>query len=293
MSPSVLLLLVICLSAVQAEPSAPTRTYSVLDRNTNTLVECDFCPPGTFMVSSCTTTQATRCSPCPAGSFVDFWNIQMSCLPCETCDWTQYQTAECRANSNRQCQCQPGHYQLENMDTCLPHSTCPPGEGVLHQGTLVADTVCQPCPNGTFSNHNSAQQECLTHQLCESLVGFKSLLPGTTWHNSICVKCDSIIVAEAEEYFAEILPAFFAYHALSRDELANILYKISGKTLKATFHLSSSELEEEINTWLFTATTTQLEQLPLIVQNSGARTAGEKLQTLLKQIRQNLTSVCG
>ncbi|KAM8883919.1 tumor necrosis factor receptor superfamily member 6B-like isoform 2-T2 [Synchiropus picturatus] len=290
MSPSVLLLLVICLSAVRAEPSAPTRTYSILDPNTNTLLECDFCPPGTFMVSSCTTMQATRCSPCPAGSYVHIWNVIKECLPCKSCAWTQHETAECRADSNRQCQCQPGYYQLENMDTCLPHSTCPPGEGVLQQGTLVADTVCQRCPNGTFSDLNSAEQECLTHQLCESLVGFKSLLPGTTWHDSICVKCNSVRVEE--EYFARILPAFFAYHALSRDELANIVYKISSQTLKATYQLSSSELEEEINTWLSTATTTLLEQLPLIVQNSGARTAGEKLQTLLEQITQNLTSVC-
>ncbi|XP_053719263.1 tumor necrosis factor receptor superfamily member 6B-like [Synchiropus splendidus] len=293
MSPSVLLLLVICLSAVRAEPSTPNRTYSVLDRNTNTLLECDGCPPGTYLVSRCTATQATRCSPCPAGSFTELWNTIRECLRCHTCGWNQAVKAECRADSDRQCQCQPGHYLDENMDTCLPHSKCPTGEGVLHQGTLVADTVCQPCADGTFSDRNSAEQECVTHRRCESSAGHKRLLPGTTWHDSICVKCDGDRAQEAAEHLRGILPVFFTHHRIPRRLLRRIFHKMkNGQTENGSANLSRSRLQDKLNAWLSTATATQLEQLRAILLDAGTRTTGERLRTKLQNVERNLKSVC-
>ncbi|KAM9824008.1 tumor necrosis factor receptor superfamily member 11B-like [Neosynchiropus ocellatus] len=286
---SVLLLLVICLSPVRADPF---KTYAVRDLDSNALLECDACPPGTYLVSVCTATQKTVCSPCPAGSFLSFWNTDRECLPCQTCDFNQHMTSECQADSDRQCECHDGYYSEDGGETCLPHSQCPAGEGVLHEGTLTADTECQSCPNGTFSSYNSDLEECVTHNSCES-EGIKLLLPGTSWHNNICVKCDSPRVGEAVEYLEGILSAFFNYHAMSREVLCNILYKVSGVTHQDSYHLSSSEVLNQIYAWAFTATAAQLENLPTVLQIAGAKTQGEKLQAILLQLEQNLESVCG
>ncbi|KAM9824009.1 tumor necrosis factor receptor superfamily member 11B-like [Neosynchiropus ocellatus] len=290
---SVLLLLVMCLGPVRAGPSTPNRTYRVRDPDSNALLECDGCPPGTYLVSRCAATRATRCSPCPAGSFTELWNTVTECLRCRACDWNQEVKSECRADSDRQCRCKGGYYTEEGSDTCAPHSRCPTGEGVLHRGTLTADTECQSCPDRTFSDRNSEVQECVKHRSCESTEGFKRLLAGTSWHDTICGKCDGPQVAEAAEHLRGILPAFFTHHRIPRRPLRRIFLKIrNGQTENGSANLSSSELLDKIKAWLSSATTTQLEELPTILQSAGARSAGERLRTKLQHLKQNLKCVC-
>ena len=58
-------------------------------------------------------------------------------------------------------------------------------------GTPNADTVCQVCPNGTYSNMVSDQQSCMQHQNCEA-AGMLLVLNGSTWHDSVCTSCEEL-----------------------------------------------------------------------------------------------------
>lgn len=59
-------------------------------------------------------------------------------------------------------------------------------------GTAEEDTVCQVCPNGTFSDAVSSVQNCTEHRGCAAAAGLQLLLRGCTWHDSVCVSCTEL-----------------------------------------------------------------------------------------------------
>ncbi|XP_077349378.1 tumor necrosis factor receptor superfamily member 11B [Lithobates pipiens] len=157
--------------------------YSHHDPDTY-ILQCDQCPPGTFVKQDCTAEQRTECAPCPSNHYADRWNSDKECQFCSTvCKEIQYVKQECNSTRNRQCECTAGHFL--DVEFCIPHSECPPGFGVLQQGTPESDTVCGECPKGMFSNVTSATAPCQKQTSCKNL-GLKVGLKGTSTEDTVC-----------------------------------------------------------------------------------------------------------
>jgi hypothetical protein len=79
--------------------------------------------------------------------------------------------------------CTEGFYRPRADAQCVPHSVCSPGSHVVTPGTARTDTVCAPCPNGTFSNLPNASQ-CTPHTECGST--YYELTAPTATQDRVC-----------------------------------------------------------------------------------------------------------
>ncbi|XP_072266807.1 tumor necrosis factor receptor superfamily member 11B [Pyxicephalus adspersus] len=166
--------------------AANSPKYSHYDPKTHTLLQCDQCPPGTFVKQDCTTEWNTECAPCPSNHYADQWNNDSECQFCSTvCKEMQYVKQECNSTRDRQCECYAGHFL--DVEFCIAHKECPPGFGVLQQGTPESDTVCGECPKGMFSNITSATAPCQKHTNCKNL-GLKVAHKGSSTEDNECVE---------------------------------------------------------------------------------------------------------
>ncbi|XP_049457415.1 tumor necrosis factor receptor superfamily member 6B-like [Epinephelus fuscoguttatus] len=272
----------------------PLLTFTDKDPITGVSVECDRCPPGTYLRARCTTTQKSECSPCPTGSFTELWNYIGKCLRCGVCGQYQVVKTPCTAQSDCQCECKPGYYYKKKWDMCLRHSECPCGQGVLTKGTPDEDTVCHSCPNGTFSNTVSPHQNCTLHKSCNA-PGQELVLKGSTWHDSVCTTCEELKSKNGGDYLKEILPDFFVHQKINIKRLRQIVHKLPSEDSKrqgATLRLNLSELNARINTWVASATANQVRQLPGILNKTGANGASKRLQNKLQRINLNLKELC-
>ncbi|XP_018408849.1 PREDICTED: tumor necrosis factor receptor superfamily member 11B [Nanorana parkeri] len=173
-----------CTLVVIFHVSVTVGKYFRYDPNTYTLLQCDQCPPGTFVKQDCTAGQRTECAPCPPNHYSDQWNFDKECQFCSTvCKELQHVKQECNSTRNRQCECSAGHFL--DVEFCLPHSGCPPGFGVLQRGTPESDTVCGECPKGMFSNVTSATAPCQKQINCMNL-GLKVAHKGSSTEDTLC-----------------------------------------------------------------------------------------------------------
>ncbi|KAG7215521.1 hypothetical protein INR49_014688 [Caranx melampygus] len=226
--------------------SSPVLTFEQTDPLTGAKLECDRCPPGTYLRSRCTATQRSDCAPCPQGSFTELWNHIEKCLRCGVC------------------------------------------------GTVNEDTVCHICPNGTFSDVESAQLNCTEHRSCPA--GQQLLLRGSIWHDSMCVSCTDQGSKDGASYLRELIPAFFRHHKINIKRLRRIAHNLpteDGRRHGGTSTLSLSEVTVLINTWVSTATLDQIRQLPAVLMKVGANNTGERLQNKLHRLDSSLTELCG
>ncbi|KAM4550155.1 tumor necrosis factor receptor superfamily member 6B-like [Fundulus diaphanus] len=267
-------------------------TYEHTDPLTGRTVQCDRCPPGTFLRASCSSVTKSECAPCPEGSFTELWNYIGRCLRCGICGRNQVVKKECSADSDRQCECIQGYFYRQDYDMCVRHSECPSGHGVLTRGTPEKDTVCHTCSEGTFSDISSAQQSCKQHKSCSD-AGLQLVFKGSTWHDSVCANCRER--KDGAEYLKEIIPAFFNYHKMNIKRLRRIVHRLpsaGGKTPGDLLELNFSELHASISNWVSSATAAQIQQLPDIVNKVGATSVGEKLQSKLHQVETHLKESC-
>ena len=101
-------------------------TYQPNPSQTSCLA-CSSCSAGTYETSACTTTSDTVCEPCPAG-FACLEGVKASCTPSSS-------------------------YQPDpSKSSCLTCSTCPAGSYEASACTTTADSVCESCRAGKFSN---------------------------------------------------------------------------------------------------------------------------------------------
>ncbi|KAM6899622.1 tumor necrosis factor receptor superfamily member 6B-like [Xenentodon cancila] len=287
---------VLALLSLRASPvdslAAPL-TYEDTDPVTGEPVRCDACPPGTFLRSSCSSERKSECAPCPAGSFTELWNYIRRCLRCGVCGHNQVLKKECTADSDCQCECQQGFYYNAQYDMCVRHSECPPGQGVLSNGTAEKDTECDICSASTFSDVYSAHSNCTKHKNCRD-AGMQMVLRGSTWHDSVCANSEQL--KDEAHYLKEIIPAFFGHHKMSLKRLRRIVHMLptkNGKKQVGTSQLHFSELYAHINTWLSTATAAEIHQLPAILDKTGANIASERLKHKLNSIVKYLTEMHG
>uniref|UniRef100_A0A8C9XT35 TNFR-Cys domain-containing protein n=1 Tax=Sander lucioperca TaxID=283035 RepID=A0A8C9XT35_SANLU len=245
--------------------AAPLLTFRNTDQITGNSLECDRCPPGTFMRAPCTATQKTQCAPCPQGSFTELWNYIGKCLRCGVCGHNEVEKTACTANSNCQCQCKQGYYHKKNYDMCVRHSECPSGQEVLTKGTADEDTVCQTCPDGSYSDTVSL------------------VLKGSIWHDSMCTSCEELKSRGEITTSPPNHTTIWVMHKLPSED---------GKRQGATSGLNLSDLHARINAWVASASANQIRQLPEILAKTGANSAGERLQSKLQRIDSNLKQLC-
>ncbi|XP_067834649.1 tumor necrosis factor receptor superfamily member 14 [Heptranchias perlo] len=131
---------------------------------------CLKCSAGFYKQKDCTETLATDCQPCKSDEYMDYQNHASYCLRCAYCGQagSNLETiAPCTRTVNTQCRCRTGHYcsnwQDKRCERCKRVSSCGSGEGVNEKATLSADTKCETCPSGTFSNVSDTQSRCLGH----------------------------------------------------------------------------------------------------------------------------------
>ncbi|XP_075684094.1 tumor necrosis factor receptor superfamily member 11B [Rhinoderma darwinii] len=153
-------------------------TYTLLE------FQCDQCPPGTIVKHDCTAEKRTECAPCPSNYFTNEWNSHRDCQYCSAiCKELQLVKQECSSTSNRICECIDGFFL--DIEFCSPHKECPPGYGVIQQGTPDSDTICGECPEGMFSNVTSSKAPCQKQTDCKKL-SRKVLYKGSSTHDSVC-----------------------------------------------------------------------------------------------------------
>ncbi|KAM3929482.1 tumor necrosis factor receptor superfamily member 11B [Leptodactylus fuscus] len=164
------------------EGNSPKYTY--YDPYTLVELQCDQCPPGSFVKHDCTTEKKTECAPCPSNYFASEWNSHKDCQYCSNvCKELQFAKKECSSTNNRICECIGGFFL--DIEFCSPHKECPPGYGVVQLGTPDSDAICSECPKGMFSNVTSSTAQCQKQTNCKKL-GRKVLHKGSSTHDTVC-----------------------------------------------------------------------------------------------------------
>ncbi|XP_072100936.1 tumor necrosis factor receptor superfamily member 5-like isoform X1 [Mobula birostris] len=155
---------------------------------------CPSCEAGWRVSQHCTRQISTECEQCPDGEYSDRYTGSEKCLECRSCDQEPgLQTKEnCTAFHNTICEPREGYYCIANCQMVRKHTACPPGEGVKEKGTPFKDTVCEKCPDGTFSSEASTTEECKNWTVCETL---KQVEPGSAEADVRCEAEDNWKVA--------------------------------------------------------------------------------------------------
>ncbi|XP_068599244.1 tumor necrosis factor receptor superfamily member 5 [Brachionichthys hirsutus] len=128
---------------------------------------CTMCGPGTSM-SSLGTCLEPQCQQCGTNEYQDGHSKESRCRRQPYCDPNRNFLVPASASTRRSvCVCKPGfHCAAEECVTCVPHRTCEPGRGVRSRGNHSRDTLCQECPEGTFSEENSSEGVCQNWTRC-------------------------------------------------------------------------------------------------------------------------------
>ncbi|XP_004636178.1 tumor necrosis factor receptor superfamily member 5 [Octodon degus] len=149
---------------------------------------CDKCPPGEKLVDECTEFKATQCVRCQQGEFLDTWNRERHCRVHRYCDpnlGLQVQK-EGTLEADTTCVCEEGrHCTNDACEHCDLHTSCGLGFGVKELGTGASDTICEPCPDGFFSNVSSASEKCHPWTSCERKY-LVALQAGTSTSDAVC-----------------------------------------------------------------------------------------------------------
>ncbi|XP_056378624.1 tumor necrosis factor receptor superfamily member 11B [Hyla sarda] len=200
--------------------------YTHYDPYTRVELQCDQCPPGTFVRYDCTAEKRTECAPCPSNYFTNEWNSYKDCQYCSTiCKELQVSKQECSSTTNRICQCIDGFFL--DVEFCSPHKECPPGYGVVQQGTPHSDTVCGECPKGMFSNVTSSTAPCQRQTDCKKL-GRKVLHKGSSTQDTVC-KEESASSCEIDVTLCE--EALFRFPAPPENWIMTLIQRFSSLAL--------------------------------------------------------------
>ncbi|XP_031146477.2 tumor necrosis factor receptor superfamily member 5 isoform X1 [Sander lucioperca] len=150
---------------------------------------CKMCGPGTRMPSSSSPSSCRdpQCIGCGDNEYQEEYTKETKCQRQPYCDPNKNFQVVVHKSKKKQspCMCKEGfHCSSEDCITCVPHTTCKPGHGAQHIGTHMEDTVCQKCPDGTFSNDSSWRSVCMKWTVCEN--GYHIQRSGTDISDNIC-----------------------------------------------------------------------------------------------------------
>ncbi|XP_030002457.1 tumor necrosis factor receptor superfamily member 6B-like isoform X2 [Sphaeramia orbicularis] len=287
----VLPLLLLLVHAARPLPD-PLLTFRDTDPVSGKTLECDRCPPGTFLRARCTATRKTVCETCPPGSFTELWNYVPKCLRCGVCAHNQVEKSACTASSDCQCACKDGYFFKETYGMCRRHAECPSGHGVLTTGSALVDTICHVCPNGTFSDVVSSVRNCSAHRSCAA-ARLKQVMRGSAWHDSVCANCTELQTQDGADFLRQILPKYFVHHKLSLRRLRQFVRKLPSEDRKKTAGnvsgLDVSGLHSLLDAWIAAATVADIRRLPDVLTKIGANNIGDRLLNKLRKIESQLT----
>uniref|UniRef100_A0A1A8MTG7 CD40 antigen n=2 Tax=Nothobranchius pienaari TaxID=704102 RepID=A0A1A8MTG7_9TELE len=146
---------------------------------------CSMCPPGTRMQWSSSCLDVV-CEPCGTNEYQDEYTTDSKCKRQPYCDPnTNFESpVEQSMMVKTICMCKDGfHCSGKECITCTKHSACQPGYEVVSEGSQTNDTVCRPCPSGTF--FSSTSRKCEKWTECEP--GFYAAEGGTGESDTKCV----------------------------------------------------------------------------------------------------------
>ncbi|KAM8870357.1 tumor necrosis factor receptor superfamily member 5 isoform 2-T2 [Spinachia spinachia] len=147
---------------------------------------CDRCEAGKYLVATCDETNKSKCVECGRDGFTATKNHLDKCRVCKKCHSGRKQVEPCTAQEDTVCRCETGYYCTNGpCDYCKPLTRCPVGEGVKVHATRTNDTVCDPCPDGTYSNVTDFYSLCQTHTRCEDF-GKVVKTHGTATADAVC-----------------------------------------------------------------------------------------------------------
>ncbi|XP_013381112.1 tumor necrosis factor receptor superfamily member 16 [Lingula anatina] len=128
---------------------------------------CSKCPPGRGVAALCSPDNDTVCRPCDVGvTFSSLHSHTEACRPCSTCGVNAHVLKKCNGTHDTQCECDSGfHYNLSEK-RCEECNRCHPGWGASLACNHHYNTVCRPCPNGTYSEYVSAHLGCIVCTKC-------------------------------------------------------------------------------------------------------------------------------
>ncbi|XP_062451623.1 tumor necrosis factor receptor superfamily member 16 isoform X2 [Rhea pennata] len=89
------------------------------------------------------------------------------CKPCTQCVGLQSMSAPCVESDDAVCRCAYGYYQEEASGSCRECRVCEVGFGLMFPCRDAQDTVCEECPEGTFSDEANFVDPCLPCTVCE------------------------------------------------------------------------------------------------------------------------------
>ncbi|XP_022618887.1 tumor necrosis factor receptor superfamily member 5-like [Seriola dumerili] len=177
-----LLGMMICASMgmTAAQPRCDPLTQYVVDGQC-----CKMCSPGNHMLSS-RSCQEPQCKECGENEYQDKYTTDSKCQRQPYCDANKNFRAATNDNKKKRitCMCKVGfHCSSDACITCVPHTTCKPGHGALSIGNQTHDTVCQKCPEGSFSNEDSWSSDCKKWKECKN-----GQQKGTDISDNVCVE---------------------------------------------------------------------------------------------------------
>ncbi|XP_072442150.1 tumor necrosis factor receptor superfamily member 5-like isoform X2 [Chiloscyllium punctatum] len=157
---------------------------------------CSMCSPGFIVLKHCTELFGTTCKPCTAGEFMEHPNGLETCFKCKPCDPELGLEVKhpCIDTRNTKCKPKNGYYGREkNCQMAFKHKNCPPGEGVKEKGTHFKDTVCEACPEGTYSSNDSSTEPCVEWTQCEKHKQ-KQVRRGTSTSDTECEEESNLLI---------------------------------------------------------------------------------------------------
>ncbi|XP_024915523.1 tumor necrosis factor receptor superfamily member 5 isoform X2 [Cynoglossus semilaevis] len=233
---------------------------------------CQMCSPGTHMLSQSPCFEP-RCSECGESEYQDKYNTDSKCQQQPYCDANRNFQVSTQDNKKKKisCMCLLGfHCSGEICSICVPHTTCKPGEGAVAIGNHTHDTVCQKCPEGSFSFNDSWESVCIKHTECGS--GYELWQKGTAISDNVCERMTRMYIG--------LLIGFLFLVSLI---VAACLYTVHVKRKKKSFDIAGENGHLAINNrHIYTPVDDPENEQPLFVtqiskEECGTRTPEENV----------------
>ncbi|KAM3176347.1 hypothetical protein ACTXT7_006695 [Hymenolepis weldensis] len=178
---------IFCFQQVPLE-TCPIANEELISTLNGQLRCCKKCPVGEGMLQLCTNTTQTICRPCQEGSeFSLEASATAKCMQCKQCQelhpFARFRK-HCTPTSDAVCECVAGYFFIEVHSTCQSCTKCPPGYGAENPCGWNEDSICSPCPEGTWSSAESATEKCLTCKRCKP--GQIEMRPCSATQNTLC-----------------------------------------------------------------------------------------------------------
>ncbi|MFT7819483.1 tumor necrosis factor receptor superfamily member 5-like isoform X1 [Arapaima gigas] len=207
---------------------------------------CPMCSPGTQVYRHCTEFTSTSCVPCIGSTFINKPNGLITCFPCTVCDQGLgvKTVKECTASSDTVCGVLEGNYCVDPYEggcrAAEKHTTCKPGQLIKRPGSETIDTVCENCPENSYSNGSS--KFCKTHTDCEAK-GLSTIRTGSSVFDTECGK-NSHLIYITGVILVIILILIAAICMWMYKKKASLLKGVSSRTAEAEKTLGSETTDK-------------------------------------------------